>query len=332
MKGKAIGIDLGGTFIKAGVVDGRGNVLSRVKLPTDADKDRAAVIENLTAAADQARRKAGLTWRSVRAVGLGSPGIFEPPLGLVHHCPNLKCLEGKELAGPFAEALGRPKRSVVLENDANVAAYAEAWVGAGRDVDSLVLFTLGTGIGGGIILNNEIWRGAWAAGAELGHQVLFADGVRCACGNQGCLEAYASATAMVRRLKEAVSGGRQSRLAGDVKAGREVTARDICEAAKAGDRTCRALMEETGRFLGVAVANMLNILNVERIIFTGGMTAAGALLLNPIRAEVRRRTLPLVRRGVKIVFSRMGNDAGLIGAAGWALRLVSGPAGSNGKR
>ena len=320
MSQKAIGIDLGGTFIKAGVVDAQGKVLSRVKVPTDVKKGRAMVIQRIAAAADWARERAGLSWRSIRAVGLGSPGVFEPPHGLVYQCPNLKCLEGKELVAPLAEAIARKGISVVLDNDANVAAYAEHWVGAGRGVDTLVLFTLGTGIGGGLVLNGEVWRGAWGMGAELGHQNLFPDGARCGCGNKGCLEAYASATGLVRRFKEAVAAGRRSRLAATVKAGEEVTARDIAVAAKAGDRTCRALVEETGRFLGIAVMNMLHILNVELIVFTGGMTAAGSILLRPIREEARRRTFPQVMRGVKILFSRMGNDAGLIGAAGLALR------------
>jgi glucokinase len=220
---------------------------------------------------------------------------------------------------------------IVLENDANVAAFAEAWVGCGRGVKTLVLMTLGTGIGGGIVLNGEIWRGAWGTAAELGHQNLFPDGVRCGCGNHGCLEAYASATALVRRFHEAVKSGKRSRLAAREKAPtkesqagapvpHEVTARDIADAAAAGDRTCRALMDETGRFLGIAVMNVLHFLNVEMVVFTGGMTASGALLLDPIRDEARRRTFPLAFKGVKILFSKMGNDAGLIGAAGWAMK------------
>jgi glucokinase len=189
-------------------------------------------------------------------------------------------------------------------------------------VSTLVLFTLGTGIGGGIILDGEIWRGAWGAGGELGHQILFPNGIRCACGNVGCLEAYASATALVRRFKEARGLSPQAR---KLKARGQVTARDISEAAKAGDRTCLALMQETGRYLGVAVTNMLHVLNVERVIFTGGMTAAGTLLLKPIRDEVKQRAFPLLRRNVKILFSRMGNDAGLIGAAGCALKQCATP-------
>ena len=323
MTQKAIGIDLGGTFIKAGVVNTQGEVLSRVSIPTEVAKGRAAVIRNIAAAADMARGEAGMPWRSVRAIGLGSPGVFKPPRGVVRHCPNLRSLEGKELARPVANAIGRPRLTVTLDNDANVAAFAEHWVGVGRNVDTLVLFTLGTGIGGGIVLNGEVWRGAWGVGAELGHQNLIPDGARCGCGNPGCLEAYASATGLVRRFKDAVAAGRRSRLAAALKAGKDVTARNIALAAKAGDRTCRALVEETGRYLGIAVMNMLHILNVEMVVFTGGMTAAGALLLRPIREEARRRTFPLAMRGVKIVFSRMGNDAGLIGAAGLALKQTS---------
>ena len=323
MTGKAIGVDLGGTAIKAGAVDAKGNILSRVEVPTGVEQGREEIIARIASAADQARREAGLTWRSVRAVGLGSPGVFEPPLGIVHLSPNLKCLEGKELLRPVRDALGAPNVAVILDNDANVAAYAEAWVGTGRGVRTLVLFTLGTGIGGGIVLNGEVWRGAWGAAAELGHQVIFADGVLCTCGNRGCLEAYASATALVRRFREAVASGRRSRLGAAVKAGRDVTARDIATAAKAGDRTCRMLMAETGRFLGIAVANMLHILNVERVVFAGGMTAAGSLLLKPVREEARRRTFPFLIRGTRILFSRLGNDAGLVGAAGLALRQAS---------
>ena len=317
---RAIGIDLGGTFIKAGVVDDRGKILSRAKIPTGVEQGRKAIIGRIARTADEARKAAGLRWSGVRAIGLGSPGAFETPRGTVRLCPNLKCLEGKELARPVQRALGHTDIPFVLDNDANVAAYAEAWMGAGRDADTLVLFTLGTGIGGGIVLNREVWRGAWGVGAELGHQVLFPDGVMCGCGNRGCLEAYASATALVRRFKEEVAGGGKSRLARALKSGKEVTARDIADAAKAGDRTCLKLMEETGRFLGIAVANMLHILNVEVVIFTGGMTGAGRMLLDSIRKEARWRTVPLAFRKVRIVFSRMGNDAGLVGAAGLALK------------
>jgi glucokinase len=222
------------------------------------------------------------------------------------------------------KAAGHPEIPIVLENDANVAAFAEAWIGCARGVRTMALMTLGTGIGGGIVLNGEIWRGSRGTAGELGHMNLFPNGVRCGCGNRGCLEAYASASALVRRFREAVRDGKPTRLAAQLKRGEPVTARDISDAAKEGDRLCLALMEETGRFLGIAVMNLLHILNVEMVAFTGGMTASGALLLDPIRNEARKRTLALAMKGVKIVFSHMGNDAGLIGAAGWALRRTHG--------
>jgi len=321
MSRKAIGIDLGGTYIKAGVVDDAGKLLSKVSIPTEAQRGRAVIISNIAKAADEARSAASLSWPQVAAIGLGSPGVFKPPEGLVHHCANLPDLQGKPLAGPVAKALGLRDMTVALDNDANVAAFAEAWVGAGRERNTLVLFTLGTGIGGGIVLNGEVWRGAWGTAGELGHQIIHPEEPDHGSGTAGSLEDFASATALVRRFREAVATGRRSRLAARLRRGEAITARDIALAAKAGDATCRRLIEQTGRYLGIGVTNMLHILNVELVVFAGGMTAAGTMLLRPIRDEVRRRAFPLARRGVRILFSRLGNDAGLVGAAGYALRL-----------
>lgn len=323
MARKAIGIDLGGTNIKAGVVDERGQVLSRVSIPTGGEQGFGAVLDHIAQAAHEAREQARVPWARVAAIGLGGPGIFYGPRGVNYNTPNLPALQGKAVRAPLLKRLGRAEFAgsrLVLENDANLAAYAEFWVGCGRKVDTLALFTLGTGVGGGIVLNGRLWRGATGTAAELGHQNLFPDGALCGCGNRGCLEAYASATGLVRRLGEAVSAGRTSVLAGRSRAGEPLSARDITEAARAGDAVARELVEETGRFLGIGVANVLHILNVEMVVFAGGMTAAGKMLLDPIREEAKRRVFPLAFRGVRILFSHMGNDAGLIGAAGWALK------------
>ena len=320
MTGKAIGVDLGGTFIKAGVVNAKGQILSRVSVPTHAEKGRKEIVSRIASAADQARKEAGLTWRGVRAIGLGCPGTIDGTRGIVHQSPNLRWLEGCRLVSSVSRALGRENVAIMLDNDANLAGYAEMWMGAGRDMHSLVLITLGTGIGGAVVLNGEIWRGTRGIAGEVGHHAILADGVPCPCGSRGCVERYASASALERRFAEAVRAGRRSRLASRIKGGYKVTARDICMAAREGDRLSIKLMTETGRYLGVLAANMLNILNVECLVFTGGMTAAGSLLLKPIREEARMRASRLAIKGVKIVFSRLGNDAGLIGAAGLALR------------
>ncbi len=322
MTKRAVGVDLGGTFIKAGVVDDRGRILSRVKIDTQYARGPDMVVARIALAASKAVERAKLTWARIGAVGLGSPGIFEPSTGIVSMSPNMPELAGLELASLVRERIGRKHINVFLDNDANLAAFAEYWVGSSGDTRDLVLFTLGTGIGGGIVLNGDIWRGAWGVAGEVGHMNLFPDGIRCGCGNHGCLEAYASAPALARRFREAVTAGRPSSMAPLLARGVNVSARDIARAAGDGDRTCRELIEETGHYLGIGVMNMLHILNVERVIFAGGMSAAGDLLLEPIRAEARRRTMPLAMRNVEIVFSKLGNDAGLIGAGGWAMRAA----------
>jgi glucokinase len=203
----------------------------------------------------------------------------------------------------------------LLENDANAAAYGEKWAGVGRNVNNLVLFTLGTGIGGGVIIDGKVLHGFNDVAAELGHQVVFADGRLCGCGNHGCIEAYASAPATVRRMKEAIAAGRKTILKGDFEA------EDISKAALKGDQTAREIMEETGRLLGVVATNMLHIFNPQMVVFDGGMTAAGDLLLLPIRDEIKKRAFKASQEGVQIVFGELGSNAGLVGAAGCALMV-----------
>ena len=316
----AIGIDLGGTFIKAGVVDSAGRIMAQTSLPTGVEDGAEAVIQRMGQAAEEARNAAGVAWGQVRALGIGSPGVLDLVRGVPLIVPNLRCIEGQNLPRGVAQALGLRDVPVVLENDANAAAFGEQWAGAGRDVSTLVMFTLGTGIGGGIILDGHIWHGTQGFAGELGHVAIFADGRPCPCNNRGCLEVYASAPAMIRRFREAVAAGRPSSLAEPV--GREdpISGKDIYEAAVAGDVTAREAIEETGRFLGMAATNVIHILNPEMVVFAGGLTGAGDMLLNPIREEARARTFNAAFERVQIVFAELGNDAGLIGAAGWALK------------
>ena len=319
MTRKAIGIDLGGTDIKAGVVDETGKILSKVKVPTQAETNYKTVTANIARAAQLARAEAAIPWRRIAAVGIGSPGIFEWPAGRIHHIENIRCLKGKPLSELVQRALCVKNKKFVFDNDANMAAFAESWVGAGRGRKTLALMTLGTGIGGGIILDGKIWRGAWGAAAELGHQIVHPTEPVHASGTPGSLEDFASATAVVRRFKDALRSGKRSSLAQRQRKGQRITAKDIADAAKAGDATALDIIRETGKFLGIAATNMCHILNVELVVFAGGLTAAGSILLKPIREEFRRRTFPLARKNVKILFSKLGNDAGLLGAAGMAL-------------
>jgi len=315
----AIGVDLGGTYIKAGVVDSTGKLLrqSRVSRETEVEKGCDAVVGNVVGAANEALEKSGLAWDAVCGVGVGSPGVFDPVTDMLVLAPNLACLVGRPLPTLIEKKLGRGL-PIHLENDANCAAFGEKWAGAGRDAKNIVLFTLGTGIGGGIVIDGKLWRGARGSAAELGHQCVEVNGLPCGCGNRGCLEVYASATGMVRRFIEAVRQGRDSALAPRVKSNQKVTARIIHEAAVAGDELAKEIEDQTGRYLGIAVVNMINVLDPEMIIFSGGMTASGDALLNPIKEEAARRACGLGLKGVSIVFGKLGNDAGLIGAAGCA--------------
>jgi glucokinase len=302
-----IGVDLGGTNIKAGVVDLKGKVLASDSVKTNVEKGLDEVVKRICLACDQVRKKAGLDWSAMRGVGIGSPGTLNLRKGIVLFSPNLPCMNGAPLLDMVRAHIKVP---CILENDANAAAFGEKWAGVGRNVQSLVLFTLGTGIGGGVIIDGKVLHGFNDVAAELGHQVVYADGVRCGCGNRGCIEAYASAPGTVRRMKEAIAAGKKSILKGDFEAA------DISRAAAQGDQTAREVMEETGRLLGVVATNMLHILNPEMVVFVGGMTAAGDLLLKPIRDEVKKRAFKASQEGVQIVFGELGSNAGMIGAAG----------------
>ncbi len=315
----AIGVDLGGTFIKAGVVDSSGRLMrqSRVSRDTEVEKGSDAVVRNIVGAAKEALEKSGLGWDALCGMGVGSPGVFDPATDMLVLAPNLPCLVGLPLTKMLRAELGK-ELPIFLENDANCAAYGEKWAGVGRNAKNIVLYTLGTGIGGGIVIDGKLWRGARGSAAELGHQCVEVNGLPCGCGNRGCLEVYASATGMVRSFVEAVRKGRDSALAPRVKANQKITARMIHEAAVAGDELAKEVEEQTGKYLGVGAVNMLNVLDPEMVIFSGGMTASGDALLNPIKEEAARRACGLGLKGVSIVFGTLGNDAGLIGAAGCA--------------
>jgi len=314
-----IGIDLGGTFIKAGIVDVKGRMVAKEKVDTCGPEGVDAVIRQIAKAASLVQKKAKVARKDILGVGIGAPGTINIAAGVVTFAPNLPGWRNIALCRKVQDALRIP---TFLENDANAAAYGEKWVGVGQKVDSLVLFTLGTGIGGGVIINNEVLHGVNDAAAELGHMTVVIDGVKCGCGNRGCVEAYASVPGMVRRMKEAVEKGQPSKLAARIKKGQEITGKDIHAAAVKGDAAARAIIEETGMYLGLAAVNMMHIVNPAMVVFAGGMTAAGDMLLNAIRAEVKKRALEASAAKTEILFARVGDDAGLIGSAGCALRRL----------
>lgn len=315
-----LGIDLGGTNIKSGVVDDEGRVLSKVSVPTEADRGGQAGLERMAEAGHRAVDVSGIPWDRIAGVGLGSPGTMDIPAGMLLDPPNLPGWENMPIRDLLAERLGKP---TVLQNDGNAAAFGEYWTGAGRNAQSLVMFTLGTGIGGGFVIDGRIHEGRHSHGAECGHIIIAADSGRiCSCGQPGHLEAYASATALVRRAHEALDQSDEPSRLRDLDR-EELTSRAISEAADAGDALADRLMKDTARYLAVGAVSLMHTIDPELILFGGGMINAGPSFLEEIRRNVRKLAFPVPAAKTRINYALLGQQAGLVGAAGWARHVLS---------
>ncbi len=315
----AIGIDLGGTFIKAGAVSESGEILVQLQTSTRSAEGPEVVVAQISDLVEKLENERGPKDGRAVAVGAGVPGLIKIAEGVVAMAPNLSGWRDVPLRKLLEDRLGRP---VSLENDANAAAWGESWVGAGRGVRSLVLLTLGTGIGGGIVVNNQVWHGSSDTAAEFGHMVIVADGALCGCGQRGHLEAYASAPATVRRFRAAVESGKPSSLASVVAAGGDLSTKRIYDAAKEGDALAQEIFKETARFLALGVVNLMHIINPELVLLAGGMIAAGEMLIKPLREEVARIALETPRDATKIAAATLAGGAGIIGTAGLAFRAL----------
>jgi len=311
-----VGVDLGGTNIKAGIVTSGARVVAKTSAPTQCEKGADHIVNRIHDIIEDMRQRAKLPREAIRGLGIGSPGTLDIKAGVVHFVVNMPLWREIEVVKRVSEKTGF---RVLLENDANAAAYGEYWAGAGRNVTSMVMFTVGTGIGGGIIANGRLIHGDTDCAAELGHMIIESQGRKCDCGNWGCLEAYASGNSLVKRFKEALDAGAESRLAAGVRAGRKITSFEISEAALAGDDLSNRIFAETGVYLGVGIVNVMHIINPACVVISGGLINAGELLMAPIRRTVQERALPDARRNCRIVFATLGEDAGFIGGAGCAL-------------
>lgn len=312
-----VGVDLGGTSINVGVVPFHGGtVLGMRSLPTEPERGAKAVVDRMCGmireAVRDARREGGFAADAVVGVGVGSPGPLDRETGTVLDTPNLGW-RNFPLRDLVANEVGLEAE---LDNDANAAALGETWLGAGRDVECLIAVTLGTGIGGGVVIGGEVHHGASDVAGEIGHMTIDSTGRRCNCGNYGCLEAYASGPAIAARAVEGLETGVTSALPemveGDLSA---ITAETVYEAIVAGDLYARDVMRETARLLGTGLANLINVLNPEMIVISGGVTRAGDHIFEPLRAEVRRRAFRQAADACRIVASELGEQAGVVGAA-----------------
>jgi glucokinase len=311
-------VDLGGTNLRAANIDSTGRIHERVKFPTP-DSDKAEDIVDAIAAA-VARCEAGGANLGARieAVSVVVPGSVQAETRAIVNAPNVPAIVDFRLAEALETKL---QRTVLIENDANAAALGEMWQGAARGCRTIVCLTLGTGVGSGIVLDGNLWRGADGTAGEIGHTSVHPFGhVRCKCGNIGCLEVYASATAIVRMTREALSNHPASQL-NSVTAG-DLTALQVADAAARGDELAVEIFRRMGTYLGIAAANIVNTLNPEMIVIGGGVSAAFDLFAQTAREEMARRAFPVPAARCRIVKAECGDDAGLLGAAWLALARV----------
>ena len=317
-----VGIDVGGTNIKAGVVDDEGRSLSHVSVPTEAERGPQIGLDNIARAADRAISQSGLKRGAMRGVGLATPGTMDIPAGYLVDPPNLPGWINFPIRDLLSRKLELP---TVLQNDANAAAYGEFWAGRAREARSLVFWTLGTGIGCGIIIDNVIIEGAHSHGAECGHIIVeMTNGRLCGTGQYGTLEAYASARAIVSRCEEALAAGRESSVSARMATGEKLTPLIIAQAADAGDRLCNDLVLETARYMGVGTVTLMHTIDPEMVLFGGAMTFGrtdselGRRFLQEVRSEIKKRAFPIPAAKTIIEYASLGGDAGYIGAAGCA--------------
>ena len=304
-----VGIDLGGTFIKGGIADREGNILVNDKIPTESEKGSTGVAENIAKLANMLLEQSGLAKENIVGMGIGVPGMIDSKRGEVVYSNNLNW-EHFFIADEVEKLSGLP---VKIANDANVAAIGETKFGCGKDYNNTILVTLGTGVGGGIVIDGKLFEGNRSAGAELGHSVIVAGGEQCTCGRKGCLEAYASATALIRDTKRAMQANKQSKMweIGDIE---NVTGKTAFDYANCDD-SAKAVVDNYIEKLGVGITNLANEFRPEAILLGGGVCAQGDNLIKPLQAFLDRE-LFAGEKGpqVKLLIANLGNSAGLLGA------------------
>jgi glucokinase len=292
----SIGLDLGGTNLRAAAVDREGKMLQKIWVSTDLSRGPEAVVEDMASAIDALRHALGS--QNLQGIGVAVPGFIRLVEGVIEGSNNLAVLEGF----PIRDALqDRLETQVILENDANAAAMGEKWIGAGRDVNDLVLLTLGTGIGGGIISDGKVLHGYLGMAGELGHLTVVPNGNPCGCGNRGCLEKHASATAIAGLARMTGLG--------------DVTSEDVYALAKQGNDRALAVFDHMGRTLGIALAMLVNTFNFPLYLISGGPLPAWDIFSVPMLDEVRQRSFTFRNSDTKIEKAQLGSEAGLFGAA-----------------
>lgn len=307
-----IGVDLGGTNIKIGIIDDLGSILYSNSIPTDADKGFEATFNNITNLIARTIGDSPIPRSELSGIGFGCPGLIDSVNGVVRELPNMPGWVNVHLGEMIYKKFELKTR---VDNDVRAATLGEYKFGAGKGASNLICITIGTGIGSGIILDGKLIKGSTLCAGEIGHMTLQEHGGPiCGCGNTGCLEALGSASSIVRRADELLSGGRPSKIR-EVKGDGPLTAEVVAQAAQKGDAPAQRILFETGRWIGIGLANVINLLNPEIIIIGGGVANAGELILGPIRETIKKRTLRLPGDSVRVEHALLGEQAGIIGSS-----------------
>jgi glucokinase len=317
MKKVAVGVDLGGTAIKAGLVNARGKILRDTTVPAEADQGPTHVIDQIAKGVHRLIDGSPYKKQEYAGIGVGSPGSVDLDGGTVKYPPNFPGWTVVRLGDALHKDFGL---HVEVDNDANAAAVGEAKLGAGIGHEDFIMITLGTGVGGGLILGGKIFRGTFGGAGEIGHITIDYNGPLCNCGNRGCVEAYIGAKYLTRRAVQKVKRNRKSKILSLVGNNtRDIDPKIISLAAQAGDSTALDILAETGRYLGIGLATVVNLLDVRLIIIGGGIARAGKPLFDPIKESVRQHVLTPMRDGLEVVPAKLGNSAGILGAAALVL-------------
>ncbi|HFE9473882.1 TPA: ROK family glucokinase [Streptococcus agalactiae] len=322
MSKKLLGIDLGGTTIKFGILTLEGEVQEKWAIETNTLENGRHIVSNIVESLKHRLSLYGLTKDDFLGIGMGSPGAVDRTSKTVTGAFNLNWADTQEVGSVIEKEVGIP---FFIDNDANVAALGERWVGAGANNPDVVFVTLGTGVGGGVIADGNLIHGVAGAGGEIGHMIVDPEnGFTCTCGNKGCLETVASATGVVRvarQLAEQYEGS--SAIKAAIDNGDTVTSKDIFIAAEDGDKFANSVVERVSRYLGLAAANISNILNPDSVVIGGGVSAAGEFLRSRVEKYFVTFAFPQVKKSTKIKIAELGNDAGIIGAASLANQQAS---------
>ncbi len=314
----ALGVDLGGTNLRIAAVSESGEIVDVISTATDVKRGRDVVISEMSEAVQTLAGR--LKAHTLTGVGIGVPGIIDMSTGMLRKSPNLPGWEEYPVREEIERRLGS---RVVLENDANAAALGELWMGAGKGAQDLCMFTLGTGVGGGIVLNGQIWRGMTGMAGELGHTPADPNGHPCGCGSRGCVEQYASATAVKRLAMEAVASGKAPELAAALKRDGELSSKAVFELAKRGDGAAQKVFDTVGESLGISIAAAINTLNLPTYVVGGGVSAAWDAFSPKMFETVKQRSFIYAATGPEsgrrnptvIRRAQLGSDAGILGAA-----------------